>query len=87
MFKDMGMYKKEKKEEKEDQDLFQGIKCESSFYSFSKDNRFRILCYKMIKHPLWDQTVLILIALSSFKLGFDTYFMEIEEQTPIIVVS
>jgi hypothetical protein len=41
----------------------------------------------MIKHPLWDQTVLILIALSSIKLGYDTYFMEVKEQTPIIVIS
>lgn len=31
--------------------------------------------------------MLILIALSSIKLGYDTYFIEIEEKTPVMIVS
>jgi len=33
----------------------------------------RKLCYKMIKHPVWENGVIALILLSSLKLATDTY--------------
>lgn len=30
--------------------LFENIECKSSFYLFSKENNFRIISYKLMKH-------------------------------------
>ena len=49
------------------------INCESAFYIFSKDNKFRVFCYKAINHPTWDSTVMWLIIFSSLKLAYDAY--------------
>ena len=49
------------------------INCESAFYIFSKDNKFRVFCYKAINHPTWDSTVMWLIIFSSLKLAYDLH--------------
>jgi hypothetical protein len=51
-----------------------------SFFVFSKDNLIRIGAYKLIKHPLWETVVIILITLSSLKLAFDTFFINETEE-------
>ena len=56
--------------------MFVGICCEMSFYVFSKTNPIRTLCYRLIKHPAWEQIVIILISLSSVKLAYDTFYLE-----------
>lgn len=38
------------------------------------------MAYKMIKYPLWETIVIILIMLSSIKLAYDTFFHENKEQ-------
>ena len=53
--------------------LFLGIQCEKSWYIFSKTNPFRLFMYKFMKHKLFDNFIMFLIALSSFKLAADTY--------------
>lgn len=63
--------------------LFQEIDCNSSFFLFDKGNLFRIICYKMIRHGLWETSVQILIFLSSLKLAIDTYFLDYDETTEI----
>lgn len=78
IFKEQGMIKKEKSELKE-APLFVGIECQMSFFLFDKTNRLRIICYKMIKHPLWENTVIVLIVLSSLKLAVDTYEYDLNE--------
>lgn len=78
---------KKAKDEQQQQVLFQNIECENSFYVFSKQNKFRIFAYKLMKHSLWETVVLVLIALSSIKLGYDTYFIAATEDTPIILAS
>jgi hypothetical protein len=78
MFKDNGMIKKES-HELQNQPMFVGIDCAMSFYVFSKTNPIRIIAYKMIKYPLWETIVIILITLSSIKLAYDTYFQGNEE--------
>lgn len=86
MFKDNGMIKKES-HELQNQPMFVGIDCAMSFYVFSKTNPIRIIAYKMIKYPLWETIVIILITLSSIKLAYDTYFQGNEEQTKRYLIS
>ena len=56
--------------------MFVDINCESSFYLFSKQNTFRISCYRMINHRHWDNFVIWLIFFSSVKLALDTYLSD-----------
>ena len=42
-------------------------------YLFSKKNCFRILMWKLYKHPWWERIIMTIILLSSLKLGVDTY--------------
>lgn len=75
IFKQQGIIKKSKDEQKE-QELYTGppfIECKMSLFTFAKENKFRQLSYKLIKHPAWDNTIILLIILSSLKLGSDTY--------------
>lgn len=51
-----------------------------SFYCFSKTNPIRIIAYRMIRYPLWETVVIILITLSSIKLAYDTFFHENKEE-------
>jgi len=60
--------------------MFVGVNCQMSFFVFSKDNLIRIGAYKLIKHPLWETVVIILITLSSLKLAFDTFFINETEE-------
>jgi len=72
------MIKKER-HELQNQPLFVGIQCAMSFYCFSMKNPIRIIAYKMIKYPLWETIVIILITLSSIKLAYDTFFQGNDE--------
>lgn len=67
---------KKGKEELAKVQMYVGIECQSSFFVFSKDSFLRGLCYKAIKHGLWETIVLTLISLSSVKLFYDTFFLE-----------
>lgn len=39
----------------------------------TKENKFRKTCYRVSRAWFFEPIVQVLIALSSFKLGFDTY--------------
>ena len=80
MFKNLGIMKRDKKEIAQVQ-LFHQIECNQSFFIFSKENPIRIICYKLMKHPLWETAVLILIALSSCKLGYDSFYIAETKET------
>ena len=54
---------------------------------FHKESTFRILCYKASAHALWGNTVLVLIMLSSAKLGFDTYLNYFEKDSIVLTIS
>ena len=45
------------------------------------------MAYKMIKHPAWDNTIILLIILSSIKLASDTYINKSDEVSQIVKVS
>ncbi|EGR31607.1 hypothetical protein IMG5_106200 [Ichthyophthirius multifiliis] len=53
---------------------FYDIECENAFFIFSQQNHFRILCYKIVKHPKFETVILIAIFQTSIKLVIDTYF-------------
>ena len=58
-----------------------------SLYIFSKENKFRQYSYRLIKHPAWDNTIIVLIIFSSLKLASDTYLRNVPEDSPIQKVS
>lgn len=45
------------------------------------------MAYKLIKHPAWDNTIILLIILSSIKLASDTYLYALNEDSLVIKVS
>jgi len=54
-------------------EMFKGIHCKRSLYLFGKNSWVRIGCYKLVQHRFFENTILILIVLSSLKLALDTY--------------
>jgi len=56
IFKDEGMYKKDKHEIAQMSD-FVGIHCHQSLYLLEQNNQLRIISYKFIKHPYWERIV------------------------------
>jgi len=86
IYKSQGIIKKDK-EEIMSQKLYVGVECKAAFYMFNKDQLFRDFCYKSCTSALWGNTVLILILLSSGKLGFDTYLSRFEEGAMVITIS
>jgi hypothetical protein len=80
IFQAEGILKKSKQEIEEETVLFDGVACALSVYLFSKDNRFRIACYRLWKHKLWESVVMALILLSSAKLATDTYNATIDSE-------
>ena len=63
------------------------IECQMSLYMFSKDNKFRQISYRLIKHPAWDNTIIVFIILSSLKLASDTYLYNFSSDHVVIKVS
>lgn len=52
---------------------YQGLFSEKSIYLFSKESIIRRACYRSVKSSQFDNIILLLIILSSFKLVIDTY--------------
>lgn len=73
--------KKKKTEIKEKKPDYWGVECVRSFYIFHYNNFIRKLCYKMTNHYLFENVVLILIILSSIKLAYDTYILNLDSGT------
>ena len=53
--------------------IFKKNECEDSLYLFSQSNGFRMLCMKLINHPLFDKFILFIIILSTVRLILDTF--------------
>ncbi len=80
IFIDEGITKK-KGPEREARLLFQGISCEKSMYIFSKQNKLRLILFKVYKHKMFDHIVMALIAISSLKLATDSYLVNYSDDT------
>ena len=61
------------KSEVQDEALFEGIECNQSLYIFTKENFVRLNFCRLYRNKLWENIVLGIILLSSFKLATDTY--------------
>jgi hypothetical protein len=59
--------------------MFENIDCEYSFFIFTKKNKIRIFCYKVITHRFFESVIMVLIVLSSIKLIYDTYLWKLKE--------
>lgn len=63
--------------------MYSGIECENSLYLFAKDNWFRKKLYMVYKNKYFDNTIMLLIVLSSIKLASDTYYMDAEPDSTL----
>ena len=62
-------------------ELYKGISCEKAFYVFSKENPVRLVFYKLSLHTYFERLILTLIILSSMKLAYDTYILDLPEDS------
>ncbi|CAG9330463.1 SCN4A_7 [Blepharisma stoltei] len=67
--------------------MFQGIECQRSFYIFSKENKLRKLCYIITSSPKYESVVLFVIVVSTLKLIWDTYLLELSSDDIQVVIS
>ena len=72
IFLDEGLIKK-KDPDREERLMYTGIDCENSLYLFHKKNKFRLFCYKLNKHKVFNNFIMFLIGLSSIKLALNSY--------------
>lgn len=66
---------------------FAGIECEQALFLFSKDNSFRRACFLIYQHYWFERVILLMIVLSSVKLGVDTYSTRFPEDGMFAKVS
>ena len=83
ILKDEGLMAKDEEELKAIK-LYVGVDCKSSFFLFTKESCFRTNVYKFIKNPNFDNSIMVLIGLSSLKLAVDTYFLTEEKGSKIL---
>ena len=83
---DEGLIKKKDKA-REERLLYTGVSCVKSVYVFHKKNKFRLICWKIYKHKLFDNIIMLLIALSSVKLGVDSYLSGFAKDSVEITLS
>lgn len=86
IFIDEGLIKK-KDPEREKANMFSGVRAEKSLYLFSKQNCFRRLMYKMVSNKLFDNIIMLVIALSSAKLAIATYEKYLPKSSPLLTLS
>jgi len=86
IFMDEGLIKK-KDPAREARLLYADIECTNSVYIFHKQSRFRLICYKIYKHKAFDNFIMFLIAVSSLKLGVDSYLSKLPPDSVEIRVS
>ncbi|CAG9314127.1 SCN4A_4 [Blepharisma stoltei] len=55
---------------------FTGIECRNSFFIFSKENKFRKICYFLSSNPTMEKCILAIILVSTLKLIWDTYLLD-----------
>lgn len=55
-------------------DPYKDVDCTKSLFYFSKSNKFRLFCAKIVSHPRFETVILVLIVVSSIKLVIETYY-------------
>lgn len=63
--------------------LYEGVSCGNSLFIFPKSNPFRKACYRIVHSNYFENFILFLIILSSFKLAIDTYMSDDDEDVLI----
>jgi len=72
---------REKKVKKVKKPPLWDTQCAYSLYLFSKENQFRIICWKVVTSWYFECVILILIGFSSLLLTMNTYFLESPDPT------
>lgn len=69
------------------EEVFKGIECQKSYYLFKKNNFLRLFCMKLCKSQILDNFILVVIALNSCKLVWDTYILDSPDESMQVIVS
>lgn len=75
----------ESKKIKQDIKIPVEIECENSIYLFNRKGRFRKICYYIQQHRYFDRFIMILIAVSSLQLAFETYIQDLPKDDPVTI--
>ena len=75
---------KPKKGEIDDKRIGPEIAADNSVYLFNRNSCFRRNIYYIQKHKYFDNLILIAIAMTSFKLAFESYFVDEPEDSIIL---
>ena len=59
------------------------IECENSIYLFNRRGWIRKMCYYVQQHRYFNRFIMVLIALSSLQLAFETYIQDVPEDDAI----
>lgn len=68
--------KKKKHKLQKEEKLFENIECEYAWFLFSQENIVRRASYRLVKNPIFEEFILVVIIINSLKLAFDTYINE-----------
>ena len=61
--------------------FYKGIYCSRSYYIFSTQNMLRIIFYRICNSNAFENFILFLICISSIKLAWDTYILELDNDS------
>ena len=66
--------------------LFKDVACEKSFYLFSKRNKWRVFCMRVVRYHSFENVIIVAIFASSIKLAIETYFSG-ENGTAVVIMA
>jgi hypothetical protein len=63
--------------------MYKGNYCEVSLYVFNRKNCIRRSCYNLTTSKIFDNSIMLLIFLSSVKLASDTFFINEPKESTV----
>ena len=67
--------------------IIEDVECEKAYWLFTKENPFRMLCFRVANSNKFENLILFLICTSSLKLVWDTYIIEEPEDSTEVKIS
>lgn len=75
------------KENKTRDQQFYNIKCETSYFVFSKDSKIRKMCFDITSSGYFEYVILVVIISNSVKLVWDTYIINYSNDSAEQIIS
>ena len=63
------------------------VTCENAIYLFNRRGIFRRTCFFVQQHRYFDRFIMLLIAISSLQLAFETYIQDLDAEHPVTVTN